>query len=81
MNHLAEDLNGVDNIPYIHSTEVITQLMNFDPMNTTQYDAGVCYLIGLLGINTFLGWRQRVLDKANRTGDLALRQFAIGMMQ
>jgi hypothetical protein len=80
MNHLAEDINGVDNIPYIHSTEVITQLMNFDPMNTTQYDAGVCYLIGLLGINTFMGWRQRQTDKQNRGGNQAIRDFARGMM-
>lgn len=78
-NHLADDINGIDNIPFIYSRDVLTQLMNFTPDNTRSYDAAVCYLIGLMGINTFLGWKQRQLDKTNKKADPVLRHFLLGV--
>ncbi len=72
---------GVDNVDTLYSRDVITDLMNFEPENTKDYDSGVCYLIGLLGINVYLGWRQRKLDKYNRHGDPSMRQIGLGLLR
>jgi hypothetical protein len=72
-------LNDVeaDNISCLESIDVITDLMNFQPENTRSYDSGVCYLIGLLGINTYLGWKQR---GSNKTKDPYMKQMALGLL-
>ncbi len=62
--HLNEP-DPIDHIKYLDSADVISQLMNFDPANTKIYDAAVCYLIGLLGVNTYLGWRQKEMQRQN----------------
>lgn len=79
MMHI-NDYSFMDNVEFLHSRDVILDLMNFEPENTREYDSGVCYLIGLLGMNTYLGWRQKQLDKA-RPADGSMRQFAIGMLR
>lgn len=58
MVHL-NDYSSIDNIEFLDSEEVIRQLIDFEPDDTRRFDAAVAYLIGLLGINTFLGWKQR----------------------
>lgn len=59
----------VDNIEFLDSIDVITQLMQFDPKNTRSYDAGVCYLLGQLGMDHYLGWYRKHQDKLNSQSD------------
>jgi hypothetical protein len=54
----------VDVVEYIDSVAVISDLLNFDTGDTKKFDSGVCYLIGLLGMNFYLGWKQRSGNKA-----------------
>lgn len=72
MMHI-NDYSYMDNVETLYSSNVIIDLMNFEPENTKDYDAGVCYLIGLLGINAYLGWQQRHLQKATRGGNESMR--------
>jgi hypothetical protein len=80
MMHL-NDYSNIDNIETLYSRDVISDLMNFEPENTKEYDSGVCYLIGLMGMDVYLGWRQRELDKGNRANDPSLRQAAFSLLR
>ncbi len=80
MMHI-NDYSYMDNVEFLDSRDVITDLINFEPENTREFDSGVCYLIGLMGINTYLGWQQRQLNKNNRIGSETLSQFAVGMLR
>lgn len=79
MMHI-NDYESMDNIEALYSSDVIKDLMNFEPENTRQYDSGVCYLIGLLGIEVYLGWRQRAMEKAKFTSDSTFRLTAFGLI-
>lgn len=71
----------VDNIDYLDDEEVIRQLMNYKQEDTTKWDAAVCYLIGQLGMETFLGWRQRQIDKSKRGTDPSMSQAFVGLVR
>lgn len=79
MMHI-NDYATIDNVEMLESVAVINDLITFEPENTRKYDSGVCYLIGLLGIETYLGWRQRNADKLKKAADPSLRQLAVGLM-
>ncbi len=79
MMHI-NDYTDVDNVEFLYSQYVISDLMNFEPENTRSYDSGVCYLIGLLGIDSYLGFRQRSLDKQRFSVDPSFRQVAMKLM-
>lgn len=72
MMHLNNEFSN--SIEVLDSISIITDLMNFDTDNTKEFDAGVCYLIGLLGINTYMGWKQQQMDKAGSNHGGSLRQ-------
>lgn len=78
MMHI-NDYSYVDNVEFLDSKEVISDLMNFEPENTRSYDSGVCYLIGLLGIETYLGWRSRNEKKGSGL-DSAYRLMAFNLV-
>ena len=80
MMHI-NDCSDIDNVETLESIDVIQDLMNFEPENTRQYDSGVCYLIGLLGMETYLGWRQRNLDKSTSRYDPVLAGLARGILR
>lgn len=69
--------SDIDVVEYIDSVNVISDLLNFDTGDTKKFDSGVCYLIGLLGINTYLGWKQRSVKKDN---DPYMRKLAMGLL-
>ncbi len=74
-------VNGdVDNIDYLDDLDVIHQLMQIKKENTTEYDAAVAYLEGLMGISAWEGWK-RSQEKRNPGANEAYRQFAVGMMR
>lgn len=79
MMHI-NDYSHVDNVEFLDSASVITDLMNFEPEDTRQYDSGVCYLIGLLGMNTYLGWRHKQNEKGNRGQDERYKIMACGLL-
>jgi len=69
----------VDNIQYLDDLDVVQQLMMIKKENTTEYDAAVAYLEGLMGIDVWLGWK-RANDNKGRKNDEGLRQFAMNML-
>lgn len=69
----------IDNIDFLDDLDVIQQLMMIKKENTTEYDAAVAYLEGLMGIDALLGWR-RLNERNNRNANEGLRQFALGML-
>lgn len=82
VQHLAPpqtDLD-IDNIEFIDSTEVITQLMQFDPKNTRSYDAGVCYLLGQLGMDHYLGWHRKEQEKNSHRGDGTISRAMMALL-
>ena len=48
----------VDNIKYLDDIDVIQQLMMIKKESTTEYDAAVAYLEGIMGIDAYLGWQR-----------------------
>lgn len=82
VHHLKEpEVQGdLDNIKYIKSPSVLKQLLKIKPEDTTKYDAAVCYLEGLYGMEWFYGWREGQLKK-DRPGDPARRQLALGILR
>lgn len=80
--HLAEPDTDMDQdeIMYLEDEELIRQLMNYKQEDTTKWDAAVCYLIGQLGMATFLGWRQKQIDKTKRPGDRSMHQAFVGLV-
>lgn len=75
------EYNEIDNVEYLDDLDTVTQLMNFDSKNTTKFDAAVCYLIGQYGMDSYLGWRQAQLDKANRKTDGIMGLAARGLLR
>lgn len=57
-NYLGEpDEEEFDNLSNLDSEAVIKDLINFEPENTRKFDAGVAYLIGIMGIEAYIGWK------------------------
>lgn len=83
VHHLKEpEINGeIDNIKYIKSKTVLKQLLKIKPEDTTKYDAAVCYLEGLYGIDWFYGWREQQLKKQRPGADEQRRMFAMVSLQ
>lgn len=85
MNHLNDVEN--DNIDTLYSVGekgrdgVIQDLMNFEPENTRSYDSGVCYLIGLYGINAYLGWKQKDKGRKHGIGDGSGKMIAEALLR
>lgn len=57
------EVEPIDNIETLESTTIIKQLMDFDPENTRRFDAAVCFLVGQMGMNAYLGWKVRSSKK------------------
>lgn len=70
----------IDNIEYLDDLDVVQQLMMIRKENTTEYDAAVAYLEGLMGIDAFLGW-QRTHAKTNSGVSEEYRQFALSALR
>lgn len=70
----------IDHMDNLDDRDVISDLMQFDPKDTRRFDAGVCYLLGLLGISQHLGWRQKKNERAQRIGDGTIRQAAMTIL-
>lgn len=66
--------NEIDNIDYLDDIDTIMQLMQIKKDNTTDWDAAVAYLEGLMGINAWLGWK-RAQEGKNKGND-GIRHFA-----
>ena len=81
VHHLKEpEIAGeIDNIKYIKSYHVLKQLLKIKPEDTTKYDAAVCYLEGLYGMEWFYGWREQQLRK--KTYDPYLKGIATGILR
>lgn len=62
----AGDFNNILNIM---SKDLIKQLMRFDPGDTKQFDAAMAFLITLVGMISFMGWRQAVIEKEEYESD------------
>lgn len=52
-----------NNILNLMSKDLLTQLMKFDPGDTKQFDAAMAFLICLLGMLAFMGWRNEKIEK------------------
>ena len=67
--HLAPPATNmdIDNIDFLEDIDVIQQLMNFDPNNTRAFDAAVCYLTAQWGMDVYMGWRQKEIEKLTRS--------------
>ncbi len=48
----------IDNVKYLEDIDVLQQLMMIKKENTTEYDAAVAFLEGLMGIEAWLGWKR-----------------------
>lgn len=48
----------IDNIDYLDDIDVLKQLLMIKKESTTEYDAAVAYLEGLMGIDAWLGWKR-----------------------
>lgn len=79
MNHLNDVENN--NIDTLYSVDVMSDLMNFEPENTRSYDSGVCYLIGLYGINAYLGWKQKDKGRKHGIGDGSGKMIAEALLR
>lgn len=82
VQHLGgiDTVYGIDNIKYIESIEVIKQLMKFDPLNTREFDAAVCYLLGQLGMDHHMGWYRKHMEKMNAIGDGTISTVLYGLL-
>lgn len=82
VHHLKEpEIKGeIDNIKYIKSLTILKQLLKIKPEDTTKYDAAVCYLEGLYGIEWFYGWRKHELQKLKSTASEGFRQFTLAAL-
>lgn len=69
----------IDNIDYLDDIDVLKQLQLIKKENTTEYDAAVAYLEGLMGIEAWLGWRRA--NEKKSASDPALRQVAFGILR
>lgn len=70
----------IDNIEYLDDLDVIQQLMMIKKENTTEYDAAVAYLEGLMGIDAWLGWK-RSQEKIRKPASEEYRMFALGALR
>jgi hypothetical protein len=66
----------VDNIDQLDSITVLSQLSQIKAEDTTEYDAAVAYMEGLLAINYVLGYRKTMQDRKTRLGDANIRAAA-----
>ena len=80
--HLAAPITpeGVDNIQYIDSIPVLTQLSQLKVEDTKEYDAAVAYLEGIMGMKALLGWRRADEERKKRTGDGSISTAFYGML-
>lgn len=63
-NYMGEpDEGDFDNMVNIDSLEVLSDLSQFEPENTRVYDAGVAFMIGIMGIDAYIGWRHSEIKK------------------
>lgn len=69
----------IDNVEYLDDLDVIQQLMMIRKENTTEYDAAVAYLEGLMGIDAWEGWR-RANDKRKTGPGEGFRQFVLSAL-
>lgn len=70
----------IDNIDYLDDIDVIQQLMMIKKENTTEYDAAVAYLEGLMGIAAWEGW-QRANEKRRTPASEQFKQFALSALR
>lgn len=57
-NYIGEPDNGeFDNLDNLYSLEIMSNLTQFEPENTRQYDAGVAFMIGVMGMDAYIGWQ------------------------
>lgn len=68
----------IDNIEYLDDIDIVEQLMEIKKENTTEYDAAVCNLEGLMGIEAWLGWKRANIKKAS--SDSGIRIAALGLI-
>lgn len=66
----------IDNIDYLDDMDIIQQLLPFRKDNTTEYDAGVAYMQGLMAIDYYLGWKRA--NTQSNFADETYRRFVIG---
>lgn len=66
----------IDNIDQMDSITVLSQLSQIKAEDTTEYDAAVAYMEGLLAINYVLGYRKTMQDRKTRLGDTNIRTAA-----
>lgn len=68
----------IDNIEYLDDLDVIQQLMMIRKENTTEYDAAVAYLQGLMGIAAWEGWKRA--NKKSHAPNEEYKQFALARL-
>lgn len=69
----------IDNVEYLYDMDVLSQLMMIRKENTTEYDAAVCFLEGIMGINAWQGWKRS--QERVRKHDLdQMRNVYVAMM-
>lgn len=70
-NHYAtpESELDVDHIKLLDDIPTIQQLKAFDPNDTRVFDAAVCNLTGLMGLNSYLGWKESLGSRNKRALD------------
>jgi hypothetical protein len=80
--HLGAPLNDgeIDNIKYLKSLNVISQLKMITREETKWYDAAVMYLEGIMGAKALMGWRRSEEERKSRRGDGTLRHATIGLL-
>lgn len=61
------------NIINLMSLDLIKDLMGFDTGDTKKFDAAMAFLICLVGMAAFMGWRQGQLEKLNYERDETMK--------
>ena len=65
-DYLGEPKEGeFDDLENLESEEVLSDLMRFAPENTREFDAGVSFMMGIMGIESYIGWKHKE-DYKNR---------------
>lgn len=70
----------IDNIKYLKSLNVLSQLKMITIEETKWYDAAVMYLEGIMGAKALIGWRRAEDEKNRYRGDGSIKHATVRLL-
>ncbi len=70
-----DDPTDFDNVQNINSIRLLSDLMKFDTGDTKKFDAAMAFLITLVGMRSFMGWRDGQRKRYRGDGDGTMKSI------